>query len=646
MALALLWPLSTRAPAAGPVSDPVTITDYRASYRVDARGELTATETVIGVFPDQRHGIFRYWDVANPNSAGVRQVPTITSVRMDGRPVHYDMLWRTGERFRVAQIGDASRYLKAGEHVFEIGYTVPGVLDPGDTGTGYDFASTTGRADTATPSAFFWNVVAPGWENVIERAEITVDLPAQVAGAQCSVGWDHGRACDDLVVDGSRVTLSATDLSPRTPVTVRAGVEIATPERAEVLWGIGWDRVFGRSVAGAAWVFGAILGAGIAAVLAYRFIEERTPAFPLQYAPPDGLGPVQCEYIRTKSVGPAALTATVFHLADRGLVTVQQSVGRTWSVLGVGNRGEWKDVDQVSLAVARALGIRSDGDTFTADGTEAAGRRAALATTEVADAARRWAFGNGYLAEHEYLQLLRVVNVLALGCALLATVRLGFPSTVWMIPFAIVAVATVWSWRGDVTTRRTGEGRRLWSQAGGFHRMLVTDSAEARFDFAARTDLYATYLPYALAAGAARKWADKYRIETGFDAPSPEWLHLAGRGPRSAGSPRPYQSATESATRGGAASSTPAVSLAGFNDFESSLSRSIGAYTEAQNTAFAAAAAADSGSESSWGGLFSGGGSRSGWGSGSRRRSSGFRSGGGRSGGGGRGGGGGGGGSW
>ena len=38
-------------------------------------------------------------------------------------------------------------------------------------------------------SAFFWNVIAPAWNNEIERADITVTLPGGVTGAQCSVGY-------------------------------------------------------------------------------------------------------------------------------------------------------------------------------------------------------------------------------------------------------------------------------------------------------------------------------------------------------------------------------------------------------------------------------------------------------------------------
>ena len=58
---------------------------------------------------------------------------------------------------------------------------------------------------------------------------------------------------------------------------------------------------------------------------------------------------------------------------------------------------------------------------------------------------------------------------------------------------------------------RTPAGRQLWSQVGGFHRMLATDSAESRFDFAARKDLYTAYIPFAVAGGAAAAWAAKYQ---------------------------------------------------------------------------------------------------------------------------------------
>ena len=71
------------------------------------------------------------------------------------------------------------------------------------------------------------------------------------------------------------------------------------------------------------------------------------------------------------------------------------------------------------------------------------------------------------------------------------------------LPFAAFFLATARSWVDGVGTRRTAAGRELWSQAGGFHRMLATDSAETRFDFSARRDLYTAYVPFAVAAGAA-----------------------------------------------------------------------------------------------------------------------------------------------
>ena len=79
------------------------------------------------------------------------------------------------------------QYLSFGTHVFEIRYTIPGVLDPGSTGADKTFADSTGD-DAAAPSAFFWNVIAGSWNNRMQQVDISVTLPGDVTGAQCSVG--------------------------------------------------------------------------------------------------------------------------------------------------------------------------------------------------------------------------------------------------------------------------------------------------------------------------------------------------------------------------------------------------------------------------------------------------------------------------
>jgi Predicted membrane protein (DUF2207) len=158
-------------------------------------------ETIQGEFPSGRHGIFRYWDVANQNDAHVRQEPTITSITLDGGAVPFDLLWDSGDRFRVAKIGDPDSTLPPGRHTYEVRYTIPGVLDRGSTGRDRKFATTIGNPEAT--SVFFWNVIAPSWNNVIERVGVRVTLPADVVGAECSVGFGTGRACDGLTTSGN-----------------------------------------------------------------------------------------------------------------------------------------------------------------------------------------------------------------------------------------------------------------------------------------------------------------------------------------------------------------------------------------------------------------------------------------------------------
>ncbi|MGD9514851.1 DUF2207 domain-containing protein, partial [Mycolicibacterium sp.] len=358
IAFGVLWPVVFHGGAsASEIDDPVVFADYDVDMVVDDAGDMTAVETLTTEFyTTARHGIFRYWDVANPNSPYVRQKPEVTSVLLDGRPVPYQMLWEDAGRFRVAKIGDPDRYLSDGTHVFEIRYTIPGVLDPGGTGADRQFAGSTGGPDSS-PSVFYWNVIAPAWNNRIDRADITVTLPGDIGTAQCSVGFGVGRECDELTVDGNRVQLTAESLPPRTPVTLRVGVDVPTPPRAEVLWPHTWDRVLGRSVDGVAWMVGLTVAFGILALLWFRSVLERSPGFPLQYAPPPGLGPVQAEYIRTESVSKHGLTATLFYLAERNLVALRQVSDEHWEIKGIAEPGKWADVDPVSIAVASRLKV-------------------------------------------------------------------------------------------------------------------------------------------------------------------------------------------------------------------------------------------------------------------------------------------------
>ena len=63
--LPLLAAIAPDEDATGP--DPVRITDYQVDYVLTAEGRLAAKETLTTEFPVGRHGIFRFWDVADPN---------------------------------------------------------------------------------------------------------------------------------------------------------------------------------------------------------------------------------------------------------------------------------------------------------------------------------------------------------------------------------------------------------------------------------------------------------------------------------------------------------------------------------------------------------------------------------------------------
>ncbi len=423
----LLWPLVfSGGSEASDVSDPVVFSNYRADFVVNSDGRLDAVETITAEFPSGRHGIFRYWDVANQNSPRVRQKPEITSILLDGEWVPYQMLSEDGERFRVAKIGDPDEYLTPGTHVFEIRYTIDGVLDPGTTGADKTFAESIGEPAT-TGSVFYWNVIPQSWNNRIQRADISITLPGDIPRAQCSVGFGIGVACRDLTVSGNKVELSAQYLPARTPVTVRASVDVPTPPRSELPWPYTWDRILGQSLTGVVWIAGLTVAFGLGAFQWYRTTVEPSPGFPLQYAPPPGLGPVQLEYIRTEAVPKNGLTATLFYLAERGLIELRQINDEQWRIRGLVDLSDWEQIDPVSRKVGIALKVNRPGTEFEAKKTVKSGEKLNKAKTDMAKAVEKWAFDNGLMVKRKKEMWVRTANAMAFIMILFGVFRWGFP---------------------------------------------------------------------------------------------------------------------------------------------------------------------------------------------------------------------------
>ena len=557
----LVWPVVVQSfpSPVSPPYDPVVITDYVGDFSVAADGTLTATETITAEFPSGRHGIFRYWDLADPSDPGVRYQPTVTSIALDGGSVPVSYYSEDFDRFYVAKIGDPNSYLTPGSHTYVLEYTVPGALAPLSAGLDKTFASTETGSDQAPQSVFYWNVVAQGWEMEIQQATATITLPAPTVQVQCSAGSATG-PCAISGAGSQQVTVSAQSLPPRSGMTVRASTPTPAPDRATLPWSIKWDPVLGRSLP----VLGVVLivAAGLFG-LGYwwsRSSYERNPGFPVMYAPPSGLGPVQTVYMESETPGGHALIASLLHLADRGVVRLHQHGAKDWTVEGV--RPPGGVVDPVTERLAYSLGVAAPGGIFRADGDKAAGQTLNSADGDIKSTVRDWAKNQGYMSTAPTESLGKALILVSLVLAgILFISFLGNP-TVFGVPLMLFAIAGLPLLGAGVGTRRTPTGRQYWSQAGGFKRLLSTPSAGDRFDFAAKRDEFIHYVPYAVAFGVADKWAEKYRAATGQEPPWPIWYPYYGYG-------------SDSLYRNGGG---------GFDSFESAVSSSISAYSASQSS--------------------------------------------------------------
>jgi uncharacterized membrane protein YgcG len=548
------------------ISEDTSITNYVADFTVADNGDLDVVENLTVSFPYAKHGIFRFFDRSDNSAPHARRSPENVTVSMDGSPVEFEMLTEDHGRFDVAKIGSASVYVQPGEHTYTIGYHIDGVIEPGTTGQ---------------QSQFYWNLIPSGWQQTIDRSTLTVHLPAEATDTQCAVGTGETGGCQAKGDGTDTLVVKTGPLDARTPVTVKTGMDIATPAEGNSLpWTARFDRVLGTHV----WLLVVVLLlaalAGLWGAMLGKRSREKDPGFPIMYGPPDGLGPAQGKYILDESIDKEAYVATLMYAAERGAIDLTKTED-SWTISDKQGAPGWAGLDPISSSVAHLLS--GPGTSFTASKKSVeAGKRLRDEIADFETGTKAWAFTSGNLIGSGLGGFGGLLVLVCWVAPLVAVIWNPFSmSLVGLIPgaFAVCASSLMATGSG---TRRTPAGRELWSRVGGFKRILSTDSAEARFDFSGRQELYTAFIPWAVAFDCADEWAKKYRIETGSEPPVPSYFAHAYAG-------------------AGAAAYVDSM----VNDFNSTVDGAISSYNATQS------------SSSSGGGGFSGGGGGGGGGGGS-----------------------------
>ena len=279
---------SSSGSASGQTED-TTITSYVADFTVDEQGDLTVVETLTVDVPGPgTHGIFRFFDIADPNAPHARRIPNDIAVTRDGEDEPFEMERREQGRIRVARIGSASATLTPGRHVYEIRYAIDGVLEPGTDGA---------------RTQFYWNLIPGGWQQPIAKSDLTVHLPVAAEDVRCALGVDAAGGCTARGEGTDTLHVATGPLEPNTPVTVKAGLDLATPPAGETRpWTVRFDPVLGPGPVVLAVVLVLAAGAAVLGSILGARSREPKPGYPLMYAPPEGIGPAQAKYIFTEQI--------------------------------------------------------------------------------------------------------------------------------------------------------------------------------------------------------------------------------------------------------------------------------------------------------------------------------------------------------
>jgi uncharacterized membrane protein YgcG len=473
------------------------IVAFRSDVSVAADGALTVTETIdVRVEGQQiKRGILRDFPTQYRDRAGnkVRVPFDVIGVTRDGAAETYALeTLANGMRIRI---GNRDVMLPRGEHTYTISYR------------------------TARQIGFFkshdelyWNVTGNGWTFAIDRAQARVALPRAVPAAQLSAeaytGPQGARGADYVaqVFDGGGEFETTRGLAPREGLTIVLVFPKGVVSPPSVL-----DRAGGFLAEN---VGAGVAAGGLLVVLAFLYWRwdkigrdpRPGPLFP-RYEAPSNMSAAAVRFVDRMGADSRCFAAALLGLGARGYLTVDQhedgfTLTRTGRKVAFGP-GEKMMSDELFGGKEVAIIAKK-----YAPSVAAAQKRLHEALEDQYD---------GVLFRRNRAPLV-LAGLGGVGAVIAAG---ALDAAMPVVIGAAVLLAAALLLGGYLLPAYSVQGRRLKDEIEGLRLYLGVAEGDnlARLQTARLTpDEFARQLPYALALGVEKTWADRFAAMLGTAA--------------------------------------------------------------------------------------------------------------------------------
>ena len=461
---------------------------FESRIGIAANGELTVTETIAAQVEGRqiRRGILRDFptDYRDRLGRSVTLPFDVVRVLRDGNPEPYSVS-RLANGASV-RIGNANVMLPVGRHVYQITYRTRyqlGFFDDHDE--------------------LYWNVNGNGWSFAMDEISADVSLPAAVPAAQLKVEAYTG----SFGARGRDYAAEARD----------GGAAFRTTRRLRAGEGLTIVLMFPKGIVApptlrdkfARWLkdnFGEAVGVlGLLVTLAFLYWRwsvvgrdpRAGPAFP-RYEAPKGLGPAGARYLDKMACDDRCFASALLGLGQRGYLKIREH-GGAYELARTGKSMEWLPGEAAVAVLAPPQGARDVGATYDPAVQQA---RSAL------DIALSAHFGKKLFSRNGGSLFFGLVS----AAATLGAMYLQQAAIPVMVAVGIALAIALFA-AAKLLPAYTPEGRRTEDEVEGLRQYLSVAEGDdlTRMKMPPRTkEEFAKFLPYAVALGVEKTWADAF----------------------------------------------------------------------------------------------------------------------------------------